>query len=159
MSMLQVARKMFVTNIEFKIVDKVMVSPKDEDKKDGEPIDPNKKEGKMSFYLVLELVKPIEKVMGSLTEWDPEEQKRVPYVATDVEFIHVYESLIEKYEESFVDIGDDTWRYQGDMRLDVSRKFKVWLTDTPHSKLSFENKAAYKAQKSKELVRALRGAK
>jgi hypothetical protein len=97
------------------------------------------------YYLTLELDEPIEKVIGSNGLYDPNSEKRIPLVVTDVKVIRVNLDIVAKYEKEFkfdeIDgklIG--TGSYAGDLFLDVARSEEVWLTDEKFSKMSGEFK-------------------
>jgi hypothetical protein len=101
-----------------------------------------------SFYLILELETPIEKVLGSNTMYDPMNNVRVPYVMRNVSEVRVHAETLEKYQSEFSNIvvtdASFSGDYEGDLRLDISNKDEVYLTDKKFSAMSQQYKAGLK---------------
>lgn len=116
-------------------------------------------ETERNSYLVLELVDPIDQVIGTNTIYDPNSDRRVPYSATDVIRINVNLKEIEQFESEFTfdENADGTLsgsgKYSGDLFLDVaSRSGDVWLTATKFSKMSGDWKKKMRSEKFQHLV-------
>lgn len=125
----------------------------------------NAEEGKeLSFYLRLQLEKPIEVIKGSKMLFDPNNSTKVPQSAFDVEYINVYADKLEKYSEEFTDLvqgenGSFSGTYSGDMFFDVASSDEVWLTDVKFSKLSSEYGKERRLQRVKSITDRLAGNK
>lgn len=121
-------------------------------------------QGEQVMYFELELTDPIERVTGSNSIYDPQSGRRVNYLATDVTMVSVSLELLSKFESEFVFgisnptapedewVFDGTGIYKGNLMLDVAKSQKVWLTDTPFSKMSGEWKKAKRGEELSSLI-------
>lgn len=114
-------------------------------------------EKERNVYLIFELSEPISKVVGSMSEYDPNGNRRVNRHAFDVMNIKCNLDIIDKYQAEFTFDQDAdgnltmSGSYKGDLFLDVSRQDDVWLTDTKFAKMSSDMKKQNRSEKIREL--------
>lgn len=128
-------KQMKITSFKFVDFRKEITSPS--------PENGNKRTTLLVFTISPET--PIEKVVSSVTEWMPGEDKRVNAFKKDVQEVTIELDLIERYPDDNWVFDEDkdgnllkTGSYDGDMMLDLSRQDRVWLTDVKFSRKSQE---------------------
>lgn len=112
-------------------------------------------------YVVFELADPIANVTGTNRIYDPLNRGNSVLVsATDVTEVECFFDIIEEFESEFkFDEDKDgkligTGSYAGNLRLDVSRKDRVWLVKESFAKSSFNWKAKASSKQFQDYIAA-----